>query len=289
MGLTSLISEIGSTLLQSEGASSLGTEVFKKDIEILGGIEELKPLELTESIVEHLVKEGHPGSAEFMTVFSKSAMLDKELSLMGSDSFDISKIEHGGLQVMIDPQSTTMEMVKLGQAVLTPETRADFLGSINTLKYKLDQHISKTAQKASEYYSKELTRQQGISESLKGLLGVKPEPYELAFTPNRTEMEKLYELSRLKYTSREEAQQTFQKELNLMMRQRPGSIGLTTTFSMSKFLGEVSQNLGGNIEGVVETDRLRNLHFYMKGQCMGELLICPEFGKAVEDRIERCI
>lgn len=246
MGIESIIGEAGKVLLESESTAKLGAEFFKKDAEVLAGLGELKTPELTESITEHLVKEGRPGSAEYMGMFSKSCCLDKELSLLEAGTFDPQGIEQAGLPLMIEASQTTPEMISAGQAVLKPETRTDLLGSANTLKYKLDQQIGKTAQKASEYYAEELTRETGVAERLKKVLGVKPEPYEIPFIPNEAELVKLEELSGLKFLSREEAQQTFQRELHNMMKQRPGVIGLEGTASFSKFVGELSQELGGN-------------------------------------------
>ena len=287
MGLESIVGEAGKALLKSESVSKLGAEFFKKDAEVLAGLGGLKAPELTKKVTEHLIKEGRPGSAEYMGVFSKSVVLNKELEMIESGIFDAKKTELLGLPVMIDVQQTTLEMIRSGQAVLTQEARADFLGSINSLKYKLDQHIGKTAQEASEYYSTELTSEKTIAERLRGILGIKSEPYEIPFTPNEAELERLEGLSGLKFTSREEAQQLFQRELQHMMRQRPRVVGLETSASASRFLEKVAKSLGGNAEGTVDINRLRHLHDYMKGQGMEELQIYPEFGTAIENSIDR--
>lgn len=288
MDLVDIIGEAGEALLKSESAIKLGAEFFNKDAEILESLGKLKTPKLTERITEHLVKEGRPGSAEYMGMFFKSIVLDKELGLVESGMFEAQKIEQSGLPMMIDAQQTTPEMIRAGQAILTPEARVDFLGSANTLKYKLDQHIGKTAQRASEYYASELTRERGIAERLQGILGVEPEQYEIPFTPDEAELAKLRELSELKYTTREEVLQTFQRELHRMMRQRPGVIGLEGTASFSKFAGEISQELGGDTTNPVNIQRIRNAHNLMTGRgAMEELQIYPEFSNAIERGIDQ--
>lgn len=289
MELESLVDGVEKTLLESENVTKHDTEFFKKDAEVLAGLEKLKTPELTKEITKHLVKEGKPGSAEYIDMFSKSTVLDKELDLLESGVLDPQKIEQEGLPLMLDPQLTTPEMIRSGRAVLTPEARADLLGAANTLKYKLDKHITKTAQEASAHYATEITTKEGIAQRLRGLLGIKAEPYEIPFTPDETEIAKLEELRGLKYLTREEVQQTFQKALNHMMLQRPGLIGFTSTASASKFLDVMAQGLGGNLEGSGDVDikNLRNLHEFMRGYGMEELQIYPEFGKAIENRVER--
>jgi hypothetical protein len=288
MGIESIVGEAGKALFESESTAKLGAEFFKKDAEVLAGLGKLKTSELTESITGHLVREGRPGSAEYMGMFSKSCCLDKEFSLLEAGTFDPQSIKQAGLPLMVDAQQTTPEMIVEGKAVLTTETRADFLGSANTLKYKLEQHVGEAAQKASEYYADELTRETSVAERLKKVLGVKPKPYEIPFTPNEAELVRLGELSGLKFISREEAQQTFQRELHNMMKQRPGIIGLEGTASFSKFVGELSRELGGNPNAPVNVERLCNAHKLMAGRgAMEELQIYPEFGSAIEDGFER--
>ncbi|MFZ5424185.1 MAG: hypothetical protein ACOZAO_00090 [Patescibacteria group bacterium] len=288
MGIESIIGEAGKALLESESAIKIGTEVFKRDAEVLAGFSALKTPELTESIAEHLINEGRPGSAEYMNMFSKSCCLDKELSLLEAGIFDPQAVEQGGLPVLIDAQQTTPEMISDGQAVLTPEARADFLGCANTLKYKLNQHISKTAQTASHYYSSEFTREKAVTERLREVLGIKPEPYEIPFVPNEAELKQVQELSRSKFINREEAKLTFRRELQQLMKQRPGSMGLDGTFSFSKFVGELSQELGGDPTKPINIERLRSAHILMTGRgAMEELQIYSEFGNAIKEGIER--
>ncbi len=287
MAITDLIKAAGNALEKSDQTTKLGVDLFKKDAEFLEEIKELKTPELTNKITEHLVENGKPGSAEYMGLYSKSAVLDKEAGLIEAGALDLQKIESAGLPLMIDIQQTTPEMIANNQAVLTTEARTDFLGATNSLKYKLDTHIDKTAQKASEYYANELTKENSFSEKMQGILGTKTEPYDIPFTPNETEMAKLEELSTRSYLSRDEAQREFQKELNSMMKARPGSIGLTTTASTSKFVGEMAQELGGKMEGPVDITKLRDLHTLMRGQGMDELQINPEFGKTLENGVDR--
>ena len=287
MAITDLIIAAGNALEKSDQTTKLGVDLFKKDAEILEAVKDLKTPEITDKITEHLVENGKPGSAEYMGLYSKSAVLDKEAGLIEAGGLDLQKIESAGLPLMIDIQQTTPEMIANNQAVLTTEARADFLGATNSLKYKLDTHIDKTAQRASEYYANELTKEGSVSDKLKGLIGIENEPYDIPFTPNETEMAKLEELSTRSYLSREDAQKEFQKELNNMMHQRPGAIGLTTTATTSKFVGEMAQELGGKIEGPVDITKLRDLHTLMRGQGMAELQINPEFGKAIENGVNR--
>jgi len=288
MGLDALIGGAREALSKSESLPNLGAEFFKQDAELLTSLEGSSFTELTEGITKHLTSEGRPGSAEYMRMFSKSCCLDKQLDLVEAGTFDPQSIERAGLPLMVDTQQTTPEMIREGHAVLTTETRTDLLGATNTLKYKLDQHIGKTAQRASEHYAAQLTGEKGVKEKLREVLGIETEPYEIPLIPNEAEMAKLEELSGRRFLNREEAQQTFQRELHNMMIQRPGLMGLEGTASFSKFVGELSQELGGNSNAPVNVKRLRNAHNLMTGRgAMEELQIYPEFGNAIKDGVER--
>jgi len=95
-------------------------------------------------------------------------------------------------------------------------------------------------------------------------------------------------LSERTFLSAEEARREFQGALYHMMEQRPGVIGLEGTASFSKFVGELSHELGGNPNGPINIERLRSAHELMTGKgAMEELQIYPEFGNAIENGVER--
>lgn len=158
---------------------------------------------------------------------------------------------------------------------------------MNVLRFRLEQHIGTTAKEAANYYATELTRNDAIPQQIRKVFGINTEPYNIPLTPNEAEMQKLNELAQRTFFTQTEAQQTFQRELEQMMRQRPGVVGLETSASEVTFLEEIAQTLGGANQGPTNIDRLRNLHYYMKGQAMAELQIYPEFGTAIETAVDR--
>lgn len=289
MGPQDVLKGIGEGALESEniGIGSLGTKTLERDAKILEGLAGEKTPKLTEKIIDHLEKNGRPGSAEYMDVFFRSAVLDKELELLEQGGLNQETIKQSELPLMVSLEKTTPNMVAAGEAYLTETARTEFLGSAHGLRYKLDQHINKTIQQASEHYSNELTRDYTLSEKVKALLEIRAQPYEIPFNASGEEIAKLEELSQQSFISRKETQQKMQEELENMMRNRPGLIGLETTASTSEFLKEITDELSGLVAGPVEVNKLRNLHKYLSGQGMEELQIYDGFGKAIEDRIDQ--
>ena len=269
-------------LLGEIGAGYLG-----ESLKVLKGSEALNSTELTQRISDHLLKEGRTGSSEYIGVLFISALLDNELKMAAAGSYDHKRIEELGLPVLIDMERTTPEIISEGRVVLVQEARDDLLGAVNKLKYALDTYIVKTAQRASEYYSIELTRKKTFLERIREAVATEPEPFEIPFHPNEAESERLDGLYDRQYLNREELQKTFQRELEQMMRQRPGMIGLLTTASASRYLGEISEDLGGKITDPIPVDKIRYLHTFMRGKGMAELNIYPGFGNAIEESVKR--
>jgi len=259
-------------------------EFFQRDAEVLERVREMKTPEMTDGIVEHLVKEGKPGSAEYVQVFSKSVVLDKELALAEAGKLNNQQLESEGLPIMIDTAQTTPDMLQEGRAVLTPEARQEFLGSLNSLSYKLQQHIAKTADTAAAYYAAEFSHKATFSEKFQAMLGKKPEPFEIPFTPNEAEFAQLQEVSTRSFTSPEEQQKTFEGLLRQMMRNRPAVMGLGTSADLAEHFGKLTEELGGKMDGSVDVTKLRDVNRFMTNQGMAELGIYPEFGQAIQER-----
>jgi len=259
-------------------------EFFQRDAEVLERVREMKTPEMTDGIVEHLVKEGKPGSSEYIQVFSKSVVLDKELALAEAGKLNNHQLESEGLPVMIDTTQTTPDMLQEGRAVLTPDARQEFLGSLNSLSYKLQQHIGRTADTAAKHYAAELSHKATFSEKFQAMLGKKPEPFEIPFTPNEAEFAQLQEVSTRLFTSLEEQQKTFESLLRQMMRNRPAVMGLGTSSDLAGHFGKLTAELGGKMDGSVDVTELRDVNRFMTNQGMAELGIYPEFGQAIQER-----
>lgn len=254
-------------------------QVFKKEEAFLEEIKsnENNREELTEKICEFLEKEEKPGSAAFVKVFSESAALDKELKDLSAGK-DPSELK------MLDPKTTT-EMVKDGKAYLNKEAVAKIISNTNNLKYRINKHITSTAQNAADYYAAEITRKRSIKEVF---TGKKINPGEVPLLPNEQETERLHELADRKYTSQEEIEKTFQDELNFMMKNRPQMIGLVGSERVSKqLLPEIVENLGGIATEPKNIENTKNLHEDMRFLCREELGIYSGFLDAIENAVEK--
>lgn len=282
MAITSILSQVGKSMMEYEGAGSLAKEFFKKDAEVLTRLGELKTADLTESIAEHLVKDGRPGSAEYMKVLSKSSLLDQQLGLLENGTL----VEKAGLPLMIDLQNTTPEMLKADQVVLNTEARNSLFGSFNSLKYQLDQHLTKSIRLSAETYATAINTPGFNLEILNGEARFAELPEALPFAPNSTELDRLKELAEMHYTSKEEIIPMFMRELGQMMKQRPEMIGLGTSARMAKHLEGIVNELGGNGGKAIETTSIRFLHRHMTS-VSEELNIYPDFATAIENSIQK--
>ena len=288
MGMAADLGETLANLVQATEKTASHGEFFRKDSEFLQTVGTLPTPELTEKITGFLKDENRPGSVELMSVFTDSTILDAELSLLAEGRFNTQEIEAAGLPVMIDAAATTQEMMRADQVMLTEEAHSKFLGGINLLKFRLNQHINKTAQQVSDHYAEWLTREPSLTQRLKGLFGIKePNPYEITLTTNEQESQRLSALSAQKYPSREDATNAFRRELLGIATKRPEAIGLKQTGELAHRLETMANGMGNNANDPVEISPLRSAHWLLKGAVMDELQIHPGFGDAIEKSVKK--
>ncbi len=264
------------------------TKFFEKDSNFLEAVGTPPTAELTEKITDFLKGEKRPGSVELMKVFTDTAVLDAELSLLAEGRFDPQKIEAAGLPIMLNTQATTPEMMNAGLVMLTEEAHTKLLGEINVLKYGLKQHITRTAQQVAEHYSEWLTREPTLAQKVKGFFGIKAtSPYEIPFVVNEQENQMLQELSKQKYGSREEARSVYRSRILGIATKRPESIGLKYTADAEHRLETMANTMGNNASEPVDAGRLKMAHTIFKGPVMDELQIHQGFGEAIEQSVKR--
>ena len=265
---------------------------FEKDAEVLNKLKDANTTQLIEGIKQHLEQEGRPGSAEVIDLRSKSMILGKQIEMAISGNFDPQLIEQADLPIMLDMEHITPEMLQNytyapHEIAITPEFQTEFIGACHTLKYRLDQHINKTANRAADYYSNELTRERTLNEKLKELFGAKPEPYEIPFVPTDRVMEKLRELDSRKFYTRDELVATYRRELLNLMKANPAIIGLEGSARDSKYLEEVLNTIGGKTKGLVNGQMLSEDMPFLLGMLNTELQIYPEFSNAIYESVGR--
>jgi hypothetical protein len=265
------------------------TETLAKDREFLESLGKPKIPKLSRSIETHLVSEGRQGSAEFIGLFTKSLQLDKEVELFEKGSYNSEKLKDAGLSLFLDTEKTTIEMLENGQGVLTPEGNAELLGSVNRLSFRIDEHIRRTADIASEHYAGALTNNMSLVEKMRKMIGIKTEPHEIPLNLTEDELARLEEFNGTKALSQEEAKGTIKHVLNNMAMNRPDVFGLGHTGLLSRNLKYIANGMGGENTGAVN---IKNLSYIFESGVhndilLAELQISPEFTDAIRESIQR--
>ena len=234
MATGSLVSK-ATGALEGLGEIAGGTEkvagFLAKDTELLDTLGDENATQAIEKITSHLAENGRPASAEYMDLYFDSALLDHELTMLEAGNFDLQAFENAGLPIFIDVAGTTPEMLSANKAMLTPEARSHFLGLVHTLKYKMDGHIGKTAERASAYFADQFAKGDSILKSVQEALKIETNPGDIPFIENWLVTEKLEELSKRSFLNPADKYNTVKRELLQIMKQEPKTIGLETTAS----------------------------------------------------------